>query len=111
MIERAQSIIVERFHERLDMREVAASLGAGYSYLRQRFKSRTGISLKRYHVQVRLQRAQDLLANTDKSIKEIADLLGFDSPYHFSAQFKSHEGLAPQLWRRAFTIDARHNRS
>ncbi|HEV2292300.1 MAG TPA: AraC family transcriptional regulator [Tepidisphaeraceae bacterium] len=100
MIERAQAVIVERFHERLDMRELAASLGVGYSYLRQRFKARTGISLKRYHVQVRIQRAQDLLANTDKSVKEIADLLGFDSPYHFSAQFKSRTGLAPQLWRR-----------
>ena len=82
------------------MREVAASLGVGYSYLRQRFKARTGLSLKRYHLQIRFQRAQDLLANTSKSVKEIADLLGFDSPFHFSAQFKARMGLAPQMWRR-----------
>ncbi len=100
LIGRAQAAIVERFQERLDMREVAASLGVGYSYLRQRFKARTGLSLKRYHLQIRFQRAQDLLANTNKSVKEIADLLGFDSPFHFSAQFKSRMGLAPQMWRR-----------
>ena len=103
LIGRAQAAIVERFQERLDMREVAASLGVGYSYLRQRFKARTGLSLKRYHLQIRFQRAQDLLANTDKSVKEIADLLGFDSPFHFSAQFKARMGLAPQMWRRRST--------
>ncbi len=103
LIEQAQAIIVERFHERLDMRHLAATLGVGYSYLRQGFKARTGVSLKRYHVQVRLQRAQDLLMNTDKSVKEIAGLLGFDSPYHFSTQFKSRTGFAPLFWRRRAT--------
>ena len=103
MIEQAQAVIVERFHERLDMRELAGSLGVGYSYLRQRFKARAGVSLKRYHVQVRVQRAQDLLANTDKSVKEIAGLLGFDSPYHFSTQFKARTGFAPLFWRRRAT--------
>lgn len=99
LIEQAQNIILERFQERLDMRELARSMAVGYSSLRQSFKARTGLSPKQYQLQIRLHRAQDLLAGTDKSVKEIADLLGFDSPFHFSAQFKQRMGMAPKLWR------------
>jgi AraC-like DNA-binding protein len=99
IIAEAQATIVERFQERLDMAELAESLTVSYSWLRQHFKKRTGLSPKQFHMQVRLKRAQDLLANTNKSVKEIADILGFDSPYHLSAQFKARSGAAPKMWR------------
>jgi len=47
-----------------------------------------------------LDKAQDLLANTPKSVGEIAEILGFDSPFHLSKQFKNSIGLAPQIWRK-----------
>jgi AraC-like DNA-binding protein len=99
MVERVQNIILERFQERLDMRELAQSLAVGYSSLRQTFKARTGLSPKQFQLHIRLHRAKDLLADTDKSVKEIADLLGFDSPYHFSGQFKKRVGISPRKWR------------
>jgi hypothetical protein len=43
---------------------------------------------------------QDFLANTSKSVGEIADILGFDSAFHLSKQFKDSTGLAPQAWRK-----------
>jgi len=82
------------------MRELAESLSVSYSWLRQTFKARTGLSPKQFHLQIRLQRAQDLLANTSRSVKEVAEILGFDSPYHLSAQFKQRVGTAPREWRR-----------
>jgi AraC-like DNA-binding protein len=100
VIQEAQALITERFQERLDMRELAESLSVSYSWLRQTFKARTGLSPKQFHLQIRLQRAQDLLANTSRSVKEVAEILGFDSPYHLSAQFKQRVGTAPREWRR-----------
>ena len=100
VIAQAQATIIDRFQERLDIAALAESLSVSYSWLRQHFKQRTGLSPKQFHMQVRLKRAQDLLANTNKSVKEIADILGFDSAYHLSAQFKARMGTAPQLWRR-----------
>jgi transcriptional regulator GlxA family with amidase domain len=100
VIQEAQARITERFQERLDMRELADSLSVSYSWLRQTFKARSGLSPKQFHLQIRLQRAQDLLANTGKSVKEIAEILGFDSAYHLSAQFKQRTGTAPKEWRR-----------
>lgn len=99
MIERAHRLIAERYQEPLKMEQLARELNIGYSHLRQLFKEHTGSSLKQYHLQVRLQKAQDLLANTTMSVTEVADLLGFDSPFHLSKQFKSRTGLAPQHWR------------
>jgi transcriptional regulator GlxA family with amidase domain len=58
-----------------------------------------GISPKQYHLRLQLRRAEELLANTTKSVKEISQILGFDSPYHLSAVFKAHTSLAPSHWR------------
>lgn len=99
-IQRAQLWITERYPEALNMEQLARNLNVSYSWFRHTFRDRTGLSPKQYHVQVRLQKAQEFLANTSKSLKEIADILGFDSPYHLSAQFKSYSGLAPDLWRK-----------
>lgn len=99
VVARAHALIALRCQEPLRLRKLALELGVGYSHFRHAFKTRLGVSPKQYHLQVRLQKAQDLLVNTDKSIKEIADILGFESAFHLSKQFKLRCGLAPALWR------------
>jgi AraC-like DNA-binding protein len=96
----AQRLILESYQERIRMQEVATTLHVGYSRFRQAFKSRTGLSPKQYQLQARIQKAQDLLLNTPMSVKEISLVLGFDSPYHLSRQFKHQVGLAPRYWRQ-----------
>ena len=107
VIQRAQVLISEKYDQPLNMEGVARELHVGYSYFRQAFRERTGLSPKQYHLQLRLQKAQDFLANTPKSVKEIAEILGFDSAYHLSSQFKSRTGLAPQPWRLRLSRRAR----
>ena len=80
--------------------ELARSLGVGYSSFRREFRRRTGLSPQQYLLRVRLQRVQRLLGNTDQPIKEIAERLGFSSPYHLSATFSQYFGIAPSEWRR-----------
>jgi AraC-like DNA-binding protein len=99
-IQQAQILLARRYHERLSVQQLACELNVSYSSFRQAFKAQTGISPKQYQVKIRLHKAQDFLANTSKSIGEIADILGFDSAFHLSKQFKESTGLAPQAWRR-----------
>jgi AraC-like DNA-binding protein len=99
VIHRAQSLMTENCHRRVDMRQLARQLGVGYSLFRQSFRALVGISPKQYHLRLQLRRAEELLTNTTKSAKEISEILGFDSPYHFSAVFKAHTSLAPSHWR------------
>jgi AraC-like DNA-binding protein len=98
-VQRAHSLIALRCHEPLDMHALAAELGVGYSHLRHSFTVRVGLSPRRHYLNARLQKVQDLLLNTSKSIKEISEILGFESAYHLSNQFKSHLGISPKHWR------------
>ncbi|HEY5811757.1 MAG TPA: helix-turn-helix domain-containing protein [Terrimicrobiaceae bacterium] len=99
LIERAHALIALRCQEHLSLPSIAAELGVSYSHLRQTFRDRIGISPKQYHCQVRLQKAQELLASTTRSVQEVADILGYHSAFQLSKQFKQHFGDAPQHWR------------
>jgi AraC-like DNA-binding protein len=99
-IQKAQLTIARRYHETILVEELAKELKVGYSYFRQVFKARTGLSPKQYQLQIRLHKAQDLLANTSRSVSEIAEILGFNTAFHLSTQFKNHVGLAPLTWRK-----------
>jgi AraC-like DNA-binding protein len=99
LIERAHALIALRCQERLSLPAIAAELGVSYSHLRQTFTERIGLSPKQYHCQVRLQKAQELLASTTRSVQEVADILGFHSAFQLSKQFKEHFGKAPHHWR------------
>lgn len=99
VVDRAQSLIALRCQEPLNLEGLAAELGVSYSHLRHSFRARIGVSLKQHYLNTRLEKAQDLLANTAHPLKSIADILGFESPFHFSNQFKRRFGVSPKLWR------------
>ena len=99
VVERAHSLIAMRCHETINLHTLAAELGVSYSHFRHAFKARLGVSPKQCQLQLRLAKAQDLLANTAKTAKEIADILGFESAFHLSKQFKERVGLSPTHWR------------
>ncbi len=83
----------------IEVREVAHRLGVSYPTLYRQFKQTTGLAPKDYAKQVRRARAEDLLAGTDLSVKEIAARLGYHSASHFSLEFKSAHGKAPSHFR------------
>ena len=91
----------EALGERLQMADLARESGMAYDRFRRRFKALTGLAPKQYYRQLQLRRAEDLLLHTEQSLAEIADALGFDSAFHFSAVFKNQIGQAPSLWRQS----------
>lgn len=98
-LERARQLILERCNRPLNVREIAREAGLGYSHFRHAFRRASGMGAREFHSEARLRRAADLVANTELSAKEIAELLGFSSQFHFSNAFKTKHGLAPSFWR------------
>ena len=109
LIQRAMMLMLERSHEPLNMPQLARELNIGYTRFRELFKAHAHISPKQYHLRIRLDRARDLLRNTDKPLKEIAQLLGFHSAFHFSYQFRVTQGLSPRAWREQVRLPQRQN--
>jgi AraC-like DNA-binding protein len=98
-VERARAIIAQAIDQPVRMEEIAEDVGMGYSHFRRTFRAKTGLSPKQYHLQLRMRKAQAMLQNTSMSLCEIADSLGFDSPFHLSSAFKAKMGVSPSQWR------------
>lgn len=84
-------------------KSVADKVNVGYSKMRKLFKTYTGLSLGQYILQVRTNKAKNLLCETNMSIAEIASELGYDNEEYFSTSFKRITGEKPTGYRKKMT--------
>ena len=73
------------------------------NYLGQMFKRHTGQSVGEYLTQVRIERAKELLATTNKTIQQIAFECGISDQSYFTCLFRKHTGLSPSRYRKGNT--------
>ncbi len=94
-----QDYIEAHSTERFSLQEMASALFVNGCYLLRTFKRRTGMTPLHYHHQVRCRKAKELLVQTDRSISEIGEAVGFVSSSHFSHIFRKTEGCTPSAYR------------
>ena len=68
-------------------------------YFSKLFKAETGMNFIDYLTQLRMDKAKDLLAHTNKSMKEICREVGYSDPNYFSRSFKKNVGLTPTEYK------------
>lgn len=78
----------------------AESFGVSYSYFSRSFKSIMGMSFKEYVNYLKINEAQRMLIQTDKSITDIAMELGFSSSSHFINSFRKLNGCPPRQYKQ-----------
>jgi AraC-like DNA-binding protein len=98
-IDKARLIIREKINTRLYPEEIAASLNMSYTWFRRTFRQYTGLAPAQYIAQVKIQKAKAMLLVSNKTIKEIAIDLGFESIDYFSTQFRKQTGQTPTQFR------------
>jgi YesN/AraC family two-component response regulator len=79
--------------------KLESGMNRKYEYLCQVFKRYANTNIHHYMHQLRTQRAKYLLHNTAKSVKAIAEEIGYQDPFYFSRMFKKIAGVAPQHYR------------
>ncbi len=68
-------------------------------HLLRLFKRKEGVTILQYINDLKLQKARQLLAETEMPIKDIASALGFTSTGYFGRFFKSKQGMTPNAYR------------
>lgn len=79
---------------------LAVSLGIHRSQLARSFKAQTGLTISDFLRNVRIEKAIELLENTNLSMVEIALSCGFSDQSHFSRTFRRTTSKSPSEWRR-----------
>jgi AraC-like DNA-binding protein len=98
-IDKARLIIREKVNTTIYPEELAASLNMSYTWFRRMFRQYTGLAPAQYIVQLKIQKAKEMLSITTKTIKEIALELGYESIDYFSTQFKKQTSQTPTQFR------------
>ena len=79
----------------LSYAELAHLCGTSINTLHRQFASATGLSIRKWQLNRKMEKAVQLLLHDGFSIKETADMLGFADRYHFSKAFKHYFGISP----------------
>ena len=71
------------------------------SFICRIFKEETGETLITYFNRVKIEEAKNLLLNTDNTVTEISEMLGFSEVKYFGVIFKKQVGKSPAAYRLA----------
>ena len=99
-IQKALSCILDQLDKKINLSELAAFVGLSYAQFFRLFKENVGAIPSNHILMLRLQRAKQLLVETDLPIREIAIACGFDNEFYFSNVFKKQTALSPSAFRR-----------
>jgi AraC family transcriptional activator of pyochelin receptor len=99
-IERARQIIEKNPTDHWIIPILADKAGINECKLKRGFKELYLTSPYKYLVKLRLEKAKLILEETDHTIQEIADRVGFESYKGFSLAFKNAFGILPSQYRK-----------
>lgn len=78
---------------------ISQRLGRSYSYLSHQFSVREGLTLEKYIIRQKVERAKELLSYQDATITEVARQLGYSSTAHLTNQFRQVTGMSPSAYQ------------
>lgn len=99
-IYKVKRYINRHYNENLTLKKIAGEFFMNPVYLGQLFKKTYGIYFKDYLLEVRIEKAKQILRQTDMRIYEVAEQVGFGSPDYFVTQFEKMEGSTPSKYRQ-----------
>ena len=99
-INTAKEILRNDVEAKISPEDIAHQLEISYSLFRREFRNFVGVSPSQYQMDIRLQRAQELLVTTNQSIAHIAEVLGFTDTAQFSTFFRKRQNITPREYRK-----------
>ncbi len=102
IIRDTRKYILEHMHEKLTTEALAQVLGLNRSYLCTCFKEETGLTVHAYITKIKMDEAKRLLRFSKKTLRAIAEQLGYSTQSYFQNIFKREIGVTPLEYRGSF---------
>lgn len=104
ILESVLAYIDEHYEQDIHLETLAQAYKISSRYLRKIFMEQVGFSAIEYITMLRIERAKDLLKNTQISISDIAMNVGYNSFQYFSMIFKKKTGVSPKDFRNQYRM-------
>ena len=92
----------QHYSEPITLESVCEAVGFSPSYFSALFKRETGENFVRYLTRVRIDRAKELLQQTNLSVAEVCARVGYNDLKHFTQTFKKETSLSPAQYRKLY---------
>jgi len=99
-VTKAADYLRENTGEKVHISDLAGLTGLTAVRFRALFERIYHMSPKQYQQRCRMDEAKWLLSSGDKSVREVAEQIGFSRLHAFSQWFKRVEGVSPSVWRK-----------
>ena len=76
------------------------ALNQDYTYLSRLFSTVEGQTIERYIIRLKIEKVKEYISYEELTLTEIADILGYSSVAHLSAQFKKETGMTPSEFKQ-----------
>ena len=102
ILESAKNYINNNYNNDIALSDVAGYVYLSTSHFARAFKKHFGISPIQYLLTVRIEKAKELLEETNLRVGDIASSVGFSAQQRFNDIFKKHLGMSPSEYRQHY---------
>lgn len=99
-VEQAILYIEKNYQTEMDLNDISNMVSMNSSYFSTLFKKKTGMNFINYVQNVRIEKAKDLLINTNLKLYEVSEGVGIFNDKYFCKLFKAHTGMTPTDYRK-----------
>ena len=99
-VRQAKQYIDEHYSEKIILEDIAGAAGLNSAYFSVLFKKEMGMNFSAYLVHVRMEKAKEMLCNSNETIAAIGDSVGYKDSRYFSQIFTKTVGVKPALYRK-----------
>lgn len=94
--------VAEHYREALTLEQVSAVAGLSPAYLSTVFKKNTGMTFLEFVSKSRMDKAKQLLKETDRTVADICVAVGYNDVRYFTKTFTKYTGLKPNEYRKLY---------
>ena len=100
-VKQAMMYMLSNYSEKIKIDALADQIGITRNYLAKSFQKELGVSPQEFLINLRMEKAAELLSNTSLPINEVASKVGYPDPLAFSKKFKESYGMSPKAYRES----------